>query len=201
MTTPSSSASTVTIDELFTDAEGSDEPATVDGAAVSALKVTTVAVACAVVAGVPIALLAIYFWGLHLIAFPYYALQIVVDRPTTWVDYGSLPAAPSTGDAVSLRLNPDGTAQVTAFPQGTSMQATYEGRDFQCINLSTSRTYSGKATWRLLKDGTPEVAFKHSRIWLAGDPGIMSVDWSVIQLSSCPSGDPSWQLHSGDYGS
>ena len=120
--------------------------------------------------------------------------QPIFRTPIFW---GSSGSATLGGEDVktSLRLTDGSHARLVDFPRGTSGTETIDGQTYDCDNLSSAPSYSGKATWSSDGAGALILKFGKSSIEVIADAdGYIGrvPDWDDVAISRCGSlGDAS----------
>lgn len=109
--------------------------------------------------------------------------------PAQWDGGNISPDAPLDDRSMSLRILPDGEAELVNVPAGR-WQRTDQGICWD----ETDEVYSGAATWSFFKDQGIEVAFEDSAVIFWAWPGKFgSYDWSEMKMVSCE-GDVTWGM-------
>jgi hypothetical protein len=119
------------------------------------------------------------------------------------VEWGALSGDGAQRDGTNVpttvRLFADGRAQLKNFPQGTEgVERDEYNASYNCLRVSTSTRYTGKATWTAPSAGEFSLRFGRSSVDVSSDvDGYFlgtTPDWDYVWILECVSGDVEWNL-------
>jgi hypothetical protein len=97
----------------------------------------------------------------------------------------------TTGNPIELQLVDDTHAELTDFPQGISSK---DEDGYFCLDVSTTRRYTGPATWSNRNGFSLRLTFADSSIVVSSIAArFRAQDWTGLQFDECGHGDM-WAL-------